>query len=224
MAVCLIKGDGFYIEPKNSEEMNKELKLVEAGYNFLNSDSKKKIINWCLNKVEKSNENSIDDIDYFKRNARHFIPNIEFQVFSEGYSKFSEEEQINFLQELQYLISRRIVNEYLDPEIIKETNKNLEADIKIVNRGYKILNDEGRIKIIDWCICRLIDKKKIKLNNKQFCDIFIGDIDFEMLAQIYTKDEESQIDFLQNIASIMQELISLNLVDENYNQKQYVKK
>ena len=37
-------------------------------------------------------------------------------------------------------------------------------------------------------------------------------------------NEEEQIELLQNIACIMQELISLNLVDQNYGQRQYVKK
>ena len=42
-------------EYKKSEEFNEEFKLVEDGYNYLNSDSKKKIINWCLDVIEKEN-------------------------------------------------------------------------------------------------------------------------------------------------------------------------
>lgn len=209
-------------EYKRSEKFNEEFKLVEDGYNYLNSDSKKKIINWCLDVIEKENA-FFESAHFFKKYAEHLIPNIDFWYFIELYS-LKEDEQINFLQTLQYLISRRIVNENLEPIKEKNTNKNLELDINIVNRGYKILNDEGKIKIINWCIDKLEKNKKIKLNNKQFSDIFIGDINFEALANIYSKQEENQIEFLQNIASIMQELISLNLVDENYGQKKYVKK
>ena len=209
-------------EYKKSEEFNEEFKLVEDGYNYLNSDSKKKIINWCLDVIEKENV-FFESAHYYKKYAEHFIPNIDFWHFIELYS-LKEDEQINFLQTLQYLISRRIVNENLEPIKEKNTNKNLELDIKIVDRGYKILNNDGKIKIINWSIDELEKNKKIKLNNKQFSDIFIGDINFEALANIYSKNEENQIEFLQNIACIMQELISLNLVDENYGQKQYVKK
>ena len=125
---------------------------------------------------------------------------------------------------MQYYISRKIVNEYLEPIKEKNTNKNLLVDINIVNRGYKILNDEGKIKLIEWCIDELEKNYKIKLTMEQFVDVFVEDVDFGLLANIYSKDEEKQIEFLQNIACIMQELISLNLVDENYNQKQYIKK
>ena len=199
----------------NSEEFNKELELTKDGYNFLNNDGKKKIIKRYLSKISK--EKNISYI--YKELFNKLIPVVNFDELVNEYN--DEEEQIEFLQYLQYLISRKIVNENLATPIIRETNENLKADIEIVNRGYRILNEDGKRKLVEWCIKTLEESYKIILTDDQFVDIFVETVDFEALANIYFKEEEKQMDFLQNIASIMQELISLNLVDENYGKKQY---
>lgn len=205
-----------------SKEFKEELQLTKDGYSFLNTtDSKKEVIKSGLRLISKEKEN----YDY-KNSFYYLIPTVKLEGLSYDYSDYYEDEvkQIEFLQTLQYFISRRIVNEYLEPKKEKNTNENIKVDINIVNREYKILNDEGKRKLIEWCIQILEQKHKIKLTIEQFVDIFVEDVDFETIANIYSKDEKEQIKFLQNIASIMQELISLNLVDENYGKKQYVKK
>ena len=207
---------------ERSKKISEELQLTQDGYNFLINDSKKEIIKRYFNEIsEEKNE-----IYIYKELLNELIPSVNLEKLVEKYCDFyrAEAKQIEFLQNLQYLISRKIVNENLGPIKIKETNENLKADIEIVNRGYRILNNEGRRKLVEWCIQILEKSYKIKLTNEQFVDIFVEIVDFEALANIYSKDEEKQIEFLQNIACIMQELISLNLVDENYGQKQYVKK
>ena len=207
---------------KKSKEFNEELQLTNEGYNFLNiTESKKEVIKSGLRLISKEKK------DYnYKESFDNLFPIVKLEGLSYDSSEYydDEEKQIEFLQSLQYYISRKIVNEYLEPIKEKNTNKNLLVDINIVNRGYKILNDEGKIKLIEWCIDELEKNYKIKLTMEQFVDVFVEDVDFGLLANIYSKDEEKQIEFLQNIACIMQELISLNLVDENYNQKQYIKK
>lgn len=207
---------------KKSKEFNEELQLTNEGYNFLNiTESKKEVIKSGLRLISKEKK------DYnYKESFDNLFPIVKLEGLSYDSSEYydDEEKQIEFLQSLQYYISRKIVNEYLEPIKEKNTNKNLLVDINIVNRGYKILNDEGKIKLIEWCIDELEKNYKIKLTMEQFVDVFVEDVDFGLLANIYSKDEEKQIEFLQNIACIMQELISLNLVDENYNQKQHVKK
>ena len=209
-------------EYTKSKEFNEELQLTKDGYSFLNTESKKKIIKWCLNVINKEKGKNYDCEELL--NKLTLVAKLD--KLSYDYSNYyaDEKKQIEFLQTLQYLISRRIVNENLEPTKIKETNENLIADINIVNRGYEILNDEGKRKLINWCINELEQNYKIKLTMEQFVDVFVEDVDFEALANICTKEENKQIEFLQNISSIMQELISLNLVDENYNQKQYVKR
>ena len=212
MGNTILGGFGMAI---NSEEFNKELELTKDGYNFLNNDGKKKIIKRYLSKISK--EKNISYI--YKELFNKLIPVVNFDELVNEYN--DEEEQIEFLQYLQYLISRKIVNENLATPIIRETNENLKADIEIVNRGYRILNEDGKRKLVEWCIKTLEESYKIILTDDQFVDIFVETVDFEALANIYFKEEEKQMDFLQNIASIMQELISLNLVDENYGKKQY---